>query len=189
VVFIAEMENLRVKIGEAGKDFAINDIAFIIWILNSLPKPYTGLVQVIENLFNDTMSNADLNDICKKFVLHYQQLNGIASSSGDSNETSDKVLYGGGFKGKCNKCGKYGHKGSACRSIGNSNQGNSKNNKLQGANQSNQSHQLNQNLSNLQCHYCKETGHFKSDSPKLKNKKGGQNRGGAFEPFGNCVDR
>jgi gag-polypeptide of LTR copia-type/Zinc knuckle len=175
--YIADMQNLAVKITEADPDFAIKEKVFITRILNSLPKAYEGLVETIENSFDKTMSNADLKDIREKLVLKYQRLNGM-THEGKSN-TSDKVLYGGGFKGRCNKCGKYGHKGSACRSSGTQepNQGNlnknSKSNKSGG-----NSNQSNQNLSNVQCHYCKEMGHYKSDCPKIKAKKdGGNNRG------------
>jgi hypothetical protein len=95
-VFLAEMQNLRVKIEEADKDQKMTDRDFILRVLNKLPVEYENTVELIELDIGNTMS-ISIHSILDKLVLRYQRiLNRKDGGKGKSKDgDGDVALYGG----------------------------------------------------------------------------------------------
>jgi Zinc knuckle len=79
------------------------------------------------------------------------------------------ALYGGGFKGKCNKCGTIGHKALQCK-------------KNVGGGSTTNTNSGQKDFSTYKCNYCKETGHIKTNCPKLAEKAKLKNEGSSNGP-------
>jgi hypothetical protein len=103
-VFLAEMQNLHVKIEEIDKDQKMDDRDFILHILNRLPPEYDYTVAIIEmEMASKVLAiHHILDKLCPSSSTQYQSCNGKGKSKdGDG----DVALYGGSaFKGKCNRC-------------------------------------------------------------------------------------
>jgi hypothetical protein len=180
--YIYTLENLRAKIAEIDVQHSNSDESFTLRLFNSLPISYLSIVEEIERDLNRGMIVL-ITEIRNLLHLKGQRITKPRKSTTLTTTPKtgdDKVLYAGGFKGKCNNCGKYGHKSAACWLKLNGNVGgggattNSNTNKN---NSSNRSTSTFSTITNTQVggnsvwNYCKKTGHWKNQCPVMKAKQ------------------
>ena len=150
-IFISVLEDLALQYNQAGGNWTDEDT--LEHICGNLPSLYEVVIHPLEKRIGASTNPLTVKELREELKLKYQKLNG-GRYGGLSDVNEDEIgLFAGGFKGKCHNCGRTGHKSRDCRAQGGSDGEANKN-----------------PYANIECYYCHEKGHYKSDCPKLQRK-------------------
>ena len=111
------------------------------------------VIHPLEKRIGASTNPLTVKELREELKLKYQKLNGGRYGGLSDVNEGEIGLFAGGFKGKCHNCGRTGHKSRDCRAQGGSDDGANK-----------------YPYANIECYYCHEKGHYKSDCPKLQRK-------------------
>ena len=168
-IYISELEDLVLQYNQAGGSWKDDEI--LEHICGNLPSVYEVVIHPLEKKIGAKSDPLTLKELREELKLKYQKLNG-GKYGGTSGDNEGEIgLFAGGFKGKCHNCGKHGHKFKNCKEVkdnqsGNKSDGNNTNNKKNG---------------DVECYYCHEKGHYKTECPRLKKRVAKEKANAAVE--------
>ena len=142
-IWIGNLEDLRIRIEQQGS--SMNDLDFMIHILNNLPKDYEISQAKLEDRLGDDIDPLTIEEIRTELNLKFQRMN-LNRVVDDDEDEEETALFAGNFKGTCYKCGKIGHKKIDCQEY--------QENDLSGTRRN-----FN-NWSNEKCAHCGKMGHI-----------------------------
>ena len=91
----------------------MEEVDFMVHILNNLPKDYEVSQTKLEDRLTDDIDPLSVEEIRTELNLKFQRMN-LKKSVEDDEDEEETALFAGNFKGTCNGCGKMGHKKRDC---------------------------------------------------------------------------
>ncbi len=150
-IFITTLEDLVLQYNNAGGKWSTEDT--LEHICGNVPSIYEVVVHPLEKRIGSNSDPLTIKELREELKLKYQKINGGKYGGSFGDKEGEIGLFMGGYKGRCNNCGKQGHKMKDCRAPGGG------------------AHSGNKNKANVECYYCHEKGHYKSECPKLKKRE------------------
>ena len=115
-LWITNLEDIRMKIESQGSK--IDDVDFMIHILNNLPREYEVSQAKLEDRLNDDIDPLTIEEIRTELNLKFSRLNPKKNAGIEEDESDETALFNGTFKGFCHNCGERGHKKPNCPKAG-----------------------------------------------------------------------
>ena len=165
-IFISVLEDLVLQYNQDGGNWSVEDT--LEHICGNLPSIYEVVIHPLEKRIGSRSDPLTVKELREELKLKYQKLNGGKYGGPTEDQEGEIGLFAGGYKGKCHNCGNIGHKSKDCRAPGG------------GAHASGSGGNKKSN-SEIECYYCHEKGHYKSDCPKLKKKNEREKANAAVE--------
>ena len=107
-IWLTELEELRKKMTDM--KLPINDIQFMVQVLESLPQEYEATALLLEKDLNKNLLT--INEMKKELKLKFERMEKASDVEEEKGETA---LYAGSNGKRCNQCGKIGHIAQNCR--------------------------------------------------------------------------
>ena len=97
-VWISNLEDLRIRLEEQGS--RMEEVDFMVHILNNLPKDYEVSQTKLEDRLTDDIDPLSVEEIRTELNLKFQRMN-LKKSVEDDEDEEETALFAGNFKSRC----------------------------------------------------------------------------------------